>query len=91
MATLETHKSNRATAGAAYAAAAAAYIAAYVELQAYDMTVANVSGGDASQLGFGKPPEVAGHSTFLRDIPALTNRVAVADLAMARHRQLLAS
>ena len=71
MATLSTHRSNRATAGAAYAAAAAAYVAAWVELKAHDEVVQNANVGGGQQLGFGEQPELAGHAEYLRNRPAV--------------------
>ena len=66
---LPTHKTNRAAAGAAYAAAAAAYVNAYVELAAYDMTVSNTGIGGSHTAGFGDQPKILGHAEFLRDVP----------------------
>ena len=86
---LPIHKTNRASAGAAYATAASNYIAAWVELQAYDATVSNANIGGGRQPTFGDVPHLALHSEFLRDptsaIGDLTGRVR------ARHEQLNAS
>lgn len=87
---LPTHKANRAAAGAAYAAAATAYIAAYVELAAYDQTVANSNVGGGLQLGFGELPHISGHSEFVRDVPATTGG-NIADRIRARANTLIAS
>lgn len=60
----------RATAGAAYAAAAAAYVEAWVALHALDTvaTNGNVGAVSVSQAGGGAQPQLAGHPEFLRNI-----------------------
>ena len=67
MTTLSELKTARADAGAAYAAAAAAYLDAWVELKAYDMALSNnnVAGGVAGTFG-GDAPVPCPHSEFLR-------------------------
>lgn len=87
---LATHKANRAAAGAAYATAAAAYVAAWIELQAYDECVANAAIGGGPQLGFGAQPFVVGHGEFLREEQKTTNNDITAR-ARARANQLIAS
>lgn len=72
---------NRAAAGAAYAAAARAYADAWVELQAYDLATGQPG-------GFGAQPVIAGHSEFLRDLPAVTRDPAAR--AAARNVQIRA-
>lgn len=92
MATLETHKANRAAAGAAYRAAAAAFVDAYVELKAYDLTLENnnVGGGVQPSFGGSSPVTVAiGHGEFLRDASSITG--SVTERVQARLHQLLAS
>lgn len=71
---------NRAAAGAAYAAAAQAYADAWVDLQAYDLAT--------NGSGFGAQPVIAGHSEFLRDLPAITRDPA--GRAASRHIQIRA-
>lgn len=70
---------SRTAAGAAYAAAAQAYADAWVELQAYDLATRQPG-------GFGAQPVIAGHSEFLRDLPAITRDPA--GRAAARHIQI---
>lgn len=59
----------RALAGAAYAAAAASYVDAWVTLHALDTvaTNGNVNAVDLSRAGVGGQPQLAGHPEFLRD------------------------
>lgn len=76
-----TVHSDRLAAGAAYAAAAQAYADAWVELQAYDLATSQTS-------GFGAQPVIAGHSEFLRDLPAVTRDPAAR--AAARNVQIRA-
>ena len=57
---------NRAKAGAAYAAAAEAYVAAWIELHAHDMALANRT-GDHRSFG-GGPAVAAAHPQFLPDV-----------------------
>lgn len=88
---LPTHRANRAAAGAAYANAAAAYVSAWVELQAYDSTVGNANIGGGRQPPFGDVPHLALHAEFL---PSSTAGSAIGDLAgrvRTRHEQLNAS
>jgi hypothetical protein len=72
---LSNRKTNRATAGVAYASAAAAYLAAFVELAAHDAALQNSNIGGGPQLGFGEQPHVAGHGEFLRNIPDIANDI----------------
>lgn len=76
-----TVHSDRLAAGAAYAAAAKAYVDAWVELHAHDLATGQPG-------GFGAQPEIAGHSEFLRDLPAVTRNPAAR--ASARNVQIRA-
>ena len=71
--------SNRADAGAAYAAAARAYVEAWVELHAHDRAI-NHPGG------FGAQPVALAHADFLPDVSVLNRDPA--GRAMDRHVQL---
>jgi hypothetical protein len=53
----------RAEAGTAYAAAAAAYVEAWVELHAHDRAI--------NRSGFGGQPEALAHPDFLSDVSGL--------------------
>jgi hypothetical protein len=80
----------RATAGAAYLAAAEAYRAAWVELHGYDLAVSNGNvAGNAAANGFGPFPGLAGHNEFLRDRIAIEGDITGA--ARARGAQIVAS
>jgi hypothetical protein len=73
----------RAAAGAAYVAAAQAYISAYVSLASYDITCTNQSiGVPIVGSGFPMLPTVLQHSEFLRDL-ALAYNGRPQDSAMA--------
>lgn len=89
MATAATHIANRATAGAAYAAAAQALVDTYIELAAYDMVLANRTVTGQVVPGFGEQPHIPGHGAYLRNIPAFATNIA--DRIRARHEVLLAS
>lgn len=64
MKTLAQLQADRAAAGAAYAAAAQAYVDAWVELHAHDMAISSRNGDNS---GFGAQPEPVGHAKYLRD------------------------
>ena len=87
MKTIEQVKSEREAAGAAYTAAVAAYLDAWVELHAYDLALSNGNYGDPTLniQSFREMPEVLSHSEFptARVAPALGNR------AKARHEEIL--
>ncbi len=85
--TIADLKTARATAGAAYAAAAQAYLDAYAELAAYDMALSNRNLAQGHQPSFGSAPTVPPHGEFLRDSihGSLVERIT------ARHLELLKS
>lgn len=86
MATLSELKTMQAEAGAAYAAAAEAYRAAWAELHALDLTLANGNvEGDNAGPTFNRHPEVLTHPVYYP-----TRCDALTDKAWrARHDQLL--
>lgn len=85
----------RAAAGAAYAAAAAGYVEAWIELNAYDACVSNsnVSPDGAEVSRFHNSPEVLKHPDFLpsevRNALVSPNRIG--PLSSARADRLIAS
>lgn len=90
MATLATHQAGQAAARIAYAAAADALVAAYVELAAYDATVQNANTGGGAQNGFGGDGlHIPLHAVAYPNKPAGSG--AFGDRIRARHVQLLAS
>ena len=64
MATLTQLQADRAAAGAAYAAAAQAYLDAFVELHAYDLALSSRT-NDTSGFAELQPPN--GHAKYLRE------------------------
>ncbi|WP_439671399.1 hypothetical protein AEMCBJ_04285 [Cupriavidus necator] len=78
----------RQDAGAAYAAAAQAYVDAWVRLKAYDMALSNgnVAAIDAGR-GFAGLPEVVPHSEFLTE----SLHSGLVDRATAEHNRIIRS
>lgn len=68
-------KANRAAAGVAYAQAAAAYIAAAIELAAHDRALASALLEGQPQRGFGDLPTVAPHGDALPSIAPLVGSI----------------
>lgn len=83
MKTIADLRRARTTAGAAYAAAATAYLDAWVELHACDLTLKNKSGDHFS--GFVGEPTLLKHGEFLRELPA----GSLGDRSRARLKELL--
>ena len=84
---IATLRANRATAGAAYVAAANAYIAAWVELAANDAIVNNRLINDgAPSTEFHGQPDVMKHADFP---PAIVG--SLSDLVAARLKVLIAA
>lgn len=77
MSTIETQ---RAAAGAQYAAAAQAYVEAWVELQAFDLAT-------GSARGFGEMPRALAHGEYFRD--AGPTNGSLGDRARARAAALI--
>ncbi len=88
MATIDDLIDGRAAAGAAYSAAAQAYLAAWVELHAYDMAVGNAAFAQGEQNGFNELPVVLLHPAFLHGSFGGT---ALVDAANARNVALIRS
>lgn len=65
MATITEIKAARAVAGAAYAAAAQAYLNAWAELHGYDQALCNALLRQPQPLGFAGSPEAQPHGEFL--------------------------
>ncbi|OAJ61490.1 hypothetical protein A6V36_24260 [Paraburkholderia ginsengiterrae] len=80
----------REAAGAAYAAAAKAYVDAYIELHAYDLTCGNGNVVALTHvLGFGEIAQVLQHGEFLRDVTTINGRAA--ERANDKHVAILAT
>jgi hypothetical protein len=86
MTTITQLRTDRQTAGAAYVSAATAYIDAWVELHAYDLTLKNVAGDYLTSFN-DLPPLPVLHSEFLREFAP----GSLSDRVRARHEELLAS
>lgn len=94
MATLPELIADRAAAGAAYAAAAEAYVAAWIELSAHESAVGNANvGGPKSDPPFGNLPEILRHGEFmpLDRLRALTSPNAVIPAREARANAIIRS
>jgi len=65
MATIPEIKAARAVAGAAYAAAAKAYLDAWAELHGYDQALCNAALAQHRPLGFAGSPQPLPHGEFL--------------------------
>jgi hypothetical protein len=78
----------RSAAGAAYAAAAKAYVDAYFALHAYDLVCGNNNvQAIAHAVGFGEMAQAIQHGEFLRDVTGINGHAA--DRAISRHVQIL--
>lgn len=91
MPTVSELNTARDEAGAAYAAAAAAYVAAWKELSAYDMAIgsSHVGGPRNTQLRFTAVAEVAPHPVYLANVASLYPAKTVTDRD-ARIKQIIA-
>jgi len=79
----------RREAGEAYAAAARAYVEAWIRLQGYDLACANGSVGLLASSRFGGQPTVLAHTDFLSDVAPLHRDLV--DRAMAEHNRIIRS
>ena len=78
----------RNAAGAAYAAAAQAYVDAYIELHAYDMVCGNGNVAVSSHVpGFPDIAQALAHAEFLRDVQPINNHAA--ERARVLHEEIL--
>ena len=89
MATLSQLKTQRATAGANYAAAASAYVEAWIELAALDGTLSNSNIKGGHQHSFGPQPQIAVHGEFMLAPDAITSNSYLGDHVRDRIEQLV--
>ena len=85
--TIEDVKRERETAGAAYQAAASAYLDAWVELAALDLVLSNAVYGDPAMHAnrFREEPTVLSHGDF----PTAQWSPSLGRRAQARHEEIL--
>ncbi|WP_009982333.1 hypothetical protein [Burkholderia pseudomallei] len=78
----------RNAAGAAYAAAAQAYVDTWIALHAHDLACGNKNVCALPHvLGFGEMAQALLHGEFLHDVTAINGRAA--ERAIAMHEQIL--
>lgn len=87
MTTLAQAKTARITAGAAYEAAAASFLAAWIELHAYDLALQDRIG---DSRGFGTQPVIPAHAMALPDLTVSPYRDP-AGQAVTRCQQIASS